>query len=262
MRIFISCYFVLLLSFFFIPEVTVSPVVQHVSAVQPEPEEIEVIQPTDEGEKIEKVKAASVLLDVPIIKQMPELYNGCEVTSLSMLLHYSEIPVDKLELAEKVKKDPTPFKGSSLRSISEWGDPNEGFVGDITGKRKGYGVYHGPLFELLEEYAKDQAVDLTGEEFTAIEWALTNGKPVVIWTTAHFSPTEEWVTWKKNGRTIRATFKEHVVLLVGYDDQFVYLNDPLSGNKAMKVERNAFIESWKQMGSQAVTMMDNKDPFL
>ncbi|MBP1933612.1 C39 family peptidase [Ammoniphilus resinae] len=260
MRIFVSCYFVLFLSFFFIPEVTVSPVVQHVSAVQPEPEEIEVLRPSNEGG--DKERAASVLLDVPIIKQLPDLYNGCEVTSLSMLLNFAGIPVDKLELAEKVKKDPTPFKGRSLLSISEWGDPNEGFVGDITGKRKGYGVYHGPLFELLKEYANDQAVDLTGEEFTALEWALTNGNPVVIWTTANFSLTNEWVTWKKNDRTIRATFKEHVVLLVGYDNQFVYLNDPLSGNKAMRVERTAFIKSWKQMGSQAVTMMDREEESL
>ncbi|RUQ24224.1 hypothetical protein ELQ35_21975 [Peribacillus cavernae] len=40
--------------------------------------------------------------------QYPELPRGCEVTSLAMLLHYYDVKVSKMELADKVKKDPTP----------------------------------------------------------------------------------------------------------------------------------------------------------
>ena len=56
-------------------------------------------------------------LDVPALRQLPELYNGCEVTSLAMLLQASGSSVDKLTLAKQIKKDLTPFKGSSLKGV-------------------------------------------------------------------------------------------------------------------------------------------------
>jgi len=179
-----------------------------------------------------------------------------------MLLNASGSSVDKLELAKQIKKDPTPFKGSSLKQISQWGDPNEGFVGDITGKRKGYGVYNGPLFDLLKEHVQDKAVNLTGSEFSTLEWVVDQGYPIVVWTTATFQPTSQWVTWKKQDQTIKATFQEHAVLLVGYDDQFIYINDPLTGAKARQVNKQNFIKSWEQMGKQAVTAMEKENRYV
>lgn len=47
--------------------------------------------------------------------------------------------------------------------ITQWGDPKEGFVGDITGKNKGYAVYVQPLQELMEQYLPNRTVNLTGK---------------------------------------------------------------------------------------------------
>lgn len=44
-------------------------------------------------------------MDVPLISQNPELKNGCEVTSLAMVLQYAGIKVNKLELANSIKKE-------------------------------------------------------------------------------------------------------------------------------------------------------------
>ncbi|MDF2720124.1 MAG: hypothetical protein K0R28_7049 [Paenibacillus sp.] len=46
---------------------------------------------------------------------------------------------------------------------------------------------------------------------------------------------------------------EHAVLLVGYDDEYMYVNDPFDGTAAKPIERATLISSWLQMGSQAVT---------
>lgn len=67
-----------------------------------------------------------VLLDAPVFKQYPELPRGCEVTSLAMLLQYSGVPVEKMELAENVRKDSTPL--NKQNGAVFWGDPNEGRI--------------------------------------------------------------------------------------------------------------------------------------
>lgn len=94
--------------------------------------------------------------------QNPGLYNGCEVTSISMLLSAVGHPVDKFILANQIAKDFTPIQFNSQGGIASWGDPNCGFVGDITGKRAGYGVYHRPVYNLLNQIVPGRAVDFTG----------------------------------------------------------------------------------------------------
>jgi uncharacterized protein YvpB len=42
-------------------------------------------------------------------------------------------------------------------------------------------------------------------------------------------------------------------LLVGFDSAFVYVNDPLTGQKAKPVDKRSFIASWNALGSQALS---------
>ncbi|WP_369688666.1 hypothetical protein [Caenibacillus caldisaponilyticus] len=39
-------------------------------------------------------------------------------------------------------------------------------------KKPGYGVYHGPIFDLAKRYLGGRAVDLTGKGFAAVEHRL------------------------------------------------------------------------------------------
>ena len=61
-------------------------------------------------------------LNVPIENQMPDLPNGCEVTSLAMLLNYYGINVTKEDLAQKIAHV-SSYDGNYR------GNPNKGFVG-------------------------------------------------------------------------------------------------------------------------------------
>jgi uncharacterized protein YvpB len=45
----------------------------------------------------------------------------------------------------------------------------------------------------------------------------------------------------------------HAVVLVGFDNDHVYVNDPLTGKKSHKTEKNSFIESWVTLGQQALS---------
>ncbi|WP_336775244.1 C39 family peptidase [Paenibacillus sp. MMO-58] len=199
-------------------------------------------------------RKTSVLLTAPLVKQLPELLNGCEITSLTMLLQYYGIKKDKMDLVPELIRDDTPIIKSKNGQILTWGDPNIGFVGDITGKKIGYGIYHEPLYQLLKTYI-DTAVDLSGTSLSELEQKLSAGYPVVVWTTVNYSaPAEnDWKSWSSPTGTIKATFKEHSVLLVGYDKDHVYLNDPLSGKKQVKVNKHIFLLGWTAMGKQAIS---------
>lgn len=194
-----------------------------------------------------------VLLDVPLIAQNPELSNGCEVTSLAMLLQYEGIDVDKMTLADKVKKDSTPVAYNVAGEIVEWGNPEKGFVGDITGENIGYGVYTAPIIELMSSYLPDRVIDLSNQSVESLQQSIDIGKPVTVWVTGDFNPPNEPKQWQCNGETIEATFDEHVVLLVGYDDQSVYVNNPLSEEKNQMVDKEKFIKAWDSMGNRAVS---------
>jgi uncharacterized protein YvpB len=197
-------------------------------------------------------RPAKVILEVPIISQNPELKYGCEVTSLAMLLRHAGHDVDKLSLARQVKKDPEPLVQRN-GDIKEWGDPNKGFVGDMTGVRKGFAVYNKPLEELLRRYVKERTVNLTGTSYQAILDSVAAGHPVVIWTTGDFQLPTEWESWHKDGKKVVAPFDEHAVLLVGYDEQYAYVNDPLTGVKQQRVSHTAMQKSWEALGKQAIS---------
>ncbi|MDF2926848.1 MAG: hypothetical protein K0R57_5762 [Paenibacillaceae bacterium] len=199
-------------------------------------------------------KKASVLLEAPIYRQHPELPSGCEITSLAMLLNYAGVAKTKMELLPDMPRDPTPMTKKADGTPAFWGNPNVGFVGEITGKGRGFGIYHGALFQLLEKYLPT-AVDLTRGSFDELEQRLSEGIPSVVWTTIDFKvpPPGKWLTWETPTGPIETTFMEHAVLLVGYDEESVYVNDPWTGKGKFAVNKAQFIETWEVMGQQALS---------
>ena len=208
-----------------------------------------------EGKQIlvkEPLKKQSASLDVPLIKQKPDLYNGCELTSLTMLLQYYGINKTKIELVPEMRQDLTEMQISQEGTITYWGNPNTGFVGDITGKKQGYSIYHSALIELLKKYIPT-GVDLTRSSFDLLEQQVSKGIPVVVWTTIGYIVPQNWVVWDSPLGPIRASFSIHTVVLVGYDQEHVYVNDPLTGVKNQRVEKQQFNRSWDAMGKQAIS---------
>ncbi|GAA0332524.1 C39 family peptidase [Bacillus carboniphilus] len=218
--------------------------INHINTTEQDPEVYKMV-------KIQE----QVLLQAPIISQYPELVRGCEVTSLAMLLQFHGYDADKLILAEEIIKDTTPYRVKNGQVF--FGHPNEGFVGDMYSfQNPGLGVYHKPIVELAETYAPGQVADITGSDFSNVKMYLSQGMPVwvIINTTYQKLPDSAFETWITPKGTIDITYKEHSVLLTGYDNQFVYFNDPLTGMQNKKAPIDEFIQSWTQMGSQAVTI--------
>lgn len=190
------------------------------------------------------------LLSVPFIQQKPELPRGCEVTSLAMLLNFAGVPVSKMELAEKIDK--VPFEKNGLR-----GDMNEGFVGDMYSMQNpGLGVYVNPIFRLANQYLPERIIDLTNQPIEKLYEMIDRGAPVWVITNYKFIklPESDFLVFNTKNGSMKVTYSEHSVVITGYSEDHVYLNDPLADEPNISVNRKDFEDAWKQMGSQAISV--------
>lgn len=187
-------------------------------------------------------------LNVPLINQMdaPRLYNGCEVTSLAMVLNYHNVDVTKNELANQIERVPLTYS-NGLK-----GNPNKGFVGDME-NGPGLSVYHGPIYELAKSYVGERAEDLTGSDPETLYEYVKVGKPIWVITTGNFAPTNDFKTWDTPHGEVDVSYSVHSVVITGYSEEYVYINNPY-GEKNQKVDRTLFEKAFKQMGSQAIVI--------
>jgi len=89
---------------------------------------------SESGMLLQSEPSVAVRLDVPLLNQLdpPALLLGCEVTALAMIMQYNGIPVTKNELADRLPVVPIYYENGLH------GNPNEGFVGDVTGTDYGF----------------------------------------------------------------------------------------------------------------------------
>jgi uncharacterized protein YvpB len=190
---------------------------------------------------------------IPVIPQKPDLPRGCEVTSLAMLLNYDLTEkVDKLQLANEVTKDTTPYE--IIDGMIKFGDVHKGFVGDMANsKKKGYAVYHEPIIELAEKYIPNKVINISGSSFEDVLYYVGIGRPVWVISPNIYTkvPKSSIQQWNTSSGIIEISFHEHSVLIVGYDSQYVYFNDP-SKNMVRKKKITDFKAGWDNLGKQAI----------
>lgn len=207
---------------------------------------------TTEAVVQKKALKKSVQLDVPLVNQMdaPSLYNGCEVASLAMILQYKGINVTKNQLAAALPSVPLTY------SNGEHGDPNQGFVGDVTGTNPGYGVYHKPIATLAKKFVGTGLTvkDISGASLQTLKKYLSEGNPIWIETTVTLAATDDVETWQTPNGEVTASWSTHSVAVTGYDGDSFFVNNPY-GTKNQEVSLTNFKEAWQQMGSQAIVVV-------
>lgn len=188
------------------------------------------------------------LLDVPLFNQMdePHLVNGCEVTSLAMILSYSGINVTKNQLAAEIHRVPI------IDSNGKRGNPNIGFIGNME-DGPGFSVFNGPIYDLAKKYAGKRAVNLTNSPFTDLLKKVSKGQPVWVIIPKDYKPGAKYVKWDTMQGTLYITYSSHSAVITGFDHNYIYVNDPY-GYKNRKVDRQQFMDAWTEMGKQAVVI--------
>ncbi|MCZ8517673.1 C39 family peptidase [Paenibacillus filicis] len=94
---------------------------------------------------------------------------------------------------------------------------------------------------------------MTGKPWRDVIAQIIKGKPVVVWTTGDYKQPDRWKTWKHGNEEIKTPLDLHAVVLIGFDPDHVYIDDPLTGKKAHRVNKKMFFRTWEIMGKQALT---------
>lgn len=198
-------------------------------------------------------EANEMILDVPLANQFdePALENGCEVTALSMLLNYYGFETTKNLLANELTYVPV------FNEDGTHGDPNEGFVGDISGGDWAMGVYVAPIAALAQKvvHTSYHAQAKKEASLADIKEALNEEKPVWTIVTIEFEVPDEtdFMTWTTQNGEVSVTPLVHACVVTGYDKEMIYVNDPY-GEKNRAVPIDDFTEIFEAMGGQMLTL--------
>ncbi|NEW08032.1 hypothetical protein GK047_18695 [Paenibacillus sp. SYP-B3998] len=193
--------------------------------------------------------------DVEIISQFPQLPSGCEATSTTMLLNYFGVPATKTDVADLLPKGNMP---RVVKSSYIGGNPNTVFVGNPY-STIGYGVFEQPILDIIEHYIPGKSKNLTGSSFNDLLHTIQEGAPVVVWATLNMKDPKQLDEWVDDeGNMVYWNGPEHVLLMVGWDDDNAYFNDPYTG-KRVTYNLWTFKDRWEKMGSRAVTVEHQED---
>ena len=173
------------------------------------------------------------IIDVPYIYQKHGYPNGCEPVSAVMMLWYYGIDTDVNEFIEKyIPLGPAP------RVNGEGPDPSEIFCGDPR-EKSGWGCYAPVITRALESLLSDSGYtvqELRGVALQELcERYIDRGLPVMVWATVDMADSSQekhlacWTT--PEGKEIVYNRKPHCLVLVGYDEENYYFNDPMARGK-------------------------------
>jgi uncharacterized protein YvpB len=173
--------------------------------------------------------ARAFLFNVPFHRQEHAL--SCEVASLQTALAGIGVSVPEWDLWLALPKDQTQKRSTGAGIV--WGDPSEGFVGNVDGRMPatGYGVFIDPLSEVANLYASTSRIRV--DDTHAIDAALSARHPIIAWMVIGALPPKAYVWKTSNGKSITAPALEHTAVIVGYrgtadNIEGVYVVDPLT----------------------------------
>lgn len=203
---------------------------------------------------VEEIVTSYHISKVPYINQFSLGYpTGCEAVSATMVLRYKGYDVSTKDIIKNTKTGSKKHQGSD--GLWYGANPFEEFVGDPSlGLGKGsYGVFAKPIAEAMAVYAAGKVTNISGCSENELFNQVSKGNPVVVWCVKNAGNLKEGVTWNYEGGTFKELVGEHCAVLIGYDEDYVYLNDPSAGEN-VKQSKAKFISNWKQLFSQAIVV--------
>ena len=141
---------------------------------------------------------------------------SCESSAASMVAEFHGVQLGEQEV---------------IAALPSNSNPHLGFRGNVDGPTGGivdYGVYAGPILEILNARGL-KAEPVTGG-IEGIKEAIARGNPVIAWVTYNCqlsTPTTEVI----DGQEVMLVPNQHVVVVTGFNAGGVWANDPWDGQE-------------------------------
>jgi len=219
--------------------------------------------------------------NVPYINQFVLGYpTGCEAVSATMAAKYNGYDID---VATIIANTPTQERGIWSETVTEKverqiidnntgeirkenytttekiyyaGNPFEVFVGHPSKRlnQGSYGCFAKPI-EIALQKSNISCTNISGCETDELFKQIQEGKPVIVWCIKNAGDVVEKETWQYIDGTGGFTklYGEHCAVMIGYDENHVYLNDPSAG-KEVKQPKDKFLENWEKLYKQAIVV--------
>lgn len=190
------------------------------------------------------------ILDVKRIAQNPDYPNGCESVSAVMLLNYYGFSITVQEFIDNYLPKEEVYEKNGIRY-----GPNPAlfYAGNPLSEVRGWGCFAPVIEESLKKVVKYSNYVIENTTGRNINY-LIKSLPVVIWVGMDYEIVSDVYEWFDINETKVYTYPKnaHAVLLIGYDHDNFYINDPLKPEEVVKVKRKILEDSYDSMGRQSV----------
>ena len=155
-------------------------------------------------------------LRLSVARQRQSHNLSCESSAASMVAQYHGVDLTEAE---------------ALAALSLDDNPHLGFRGNVDGPTGGiqdYGVYAGPVLEVLESQGLGASRVEGGLE--GIRAAISRKNPVIAWVSYNCLPSTPTMT-TIDGQSVTLVPNQHVVVVTGYNAEGFWANDPWDGQE-------------------------------
>ncbi|MEG1887154.1 MAG: C39 family peptidase [Oscillospiraceae bacterium] len=209
----------------------------------------------------EKKVTESKIIDAPYINQCDEFPTGCESVSTVMALQYLGIDISVDEFVDNYldMEEITYKKNGQMIACNPW----KAFPGNPRSET-GFGCYSPVIKKAVDsfidhsKYRADILADMPIEDLC--KNYIDRNTPVVIWATIDMKAPRLGKCWTvpRTNEKISWIAPQHCLLLVGYDKNYYYFNDPWRSKKC-KYPKEKCDVAYKALFSQAVVITKNQE---
>lgn len=196
-----------------------------------------------------------LITNVPYVCQNPSYPNGCEAASTVMLLNYYGMNVSLSDFINNYLSKDKVYKVDGVRYGP---NPETCYAGDPASPRGGWGCFTTAIENAVNKlinarYANKYTVRKNTSNASLPELAKSK-KPFAVWTTITYNVVQGQYTWKSYDGKVTYTYPkdQHVIVIIGQDDNYYYVNDPLKGYGNTKIAKSTLERSFDSMGRKAI----------
>lgn len=197
-----------------------------------------------------------LIKNVPILGQYPDYPAGCETVAAVMNLNFFGMDITVDDFIDFY----LPLGTAPYWENDRWysSSPEDCFLGDPESD-KGWGIWAKGMLPAIENYLQDinsnYGAKVTYSETinSLCEKYVANDVPVMVWVTAYMEEPYANITAQIIGSNETFTWisPNHCMLLVGYDKDGYYFNDPITGELEIYGKEESEI-AFRGNGSQAI----------